>query len=215
MTTVPHVSPDNLIQLFESLIHPPLQFVDAATEDVTARVLHGLGVGGVTLDLPSVQRALAFLRDQQCDSGAFWGRWICNYLPATAFVLLGATAVGENPDAPWLQRAVSWTLTRQNADGGWGESAASYVDPALAGIGPSSAPCTGIVLQGLAAAGVATGPAIERAVEYLLSAQRSDGAWDNGTFLATNIPPNGFYAYPESARYLPLEALGRLRSTMG
>lgn len=214
MTKVPHVSPDNFFELLGTLVDPPLQFVDAATEDVTARVLHGLGATGLGLASPLVQRGLAFLRDQQCASGAFWGRWICNYLPTTGFVLLGAQGVGENLSSEWVQRAARWTLSKQNGDGGWGEAARSYADPATAGEGDTTAPCTGIVLAGLVAAGVDSGPSTEKAAGYLLATQRADGRWDNGDFLITNVPPNGFYTYPESARYMPLEALGRLRASL-
>ena len=43
--------------------------------------------------------------------------------------------VGEDMTAPHVRRAVRWLLAHQNADGGWGESIASYDDPAQAGHG--------------------------------------------------------------------------------
>jgi hypothetical protein len=47
---------------------------------------------------------------------------------------------------------------------------------------------------------------------YLVEHQQADGAWPNGDCVATLVPPNLFYEYGGSARYIPLEALGRYRA---
>src|SRR5262249_5280331 len=68
---VPVGAPAPLLGL---LAEPPLALGDPATEDITGRVLHGLGLTGHTAAAPPVQAAIAFLRKQQCPSGAWWGR---------------------------------------------------------------------------------------------------------------------------------------------
>jgi squalene cyclase len=198
---------DNLLQMAQLVIDPPMQLGDPSTEDVTARVLHGLGATGFSVRSTAVQNALAFLQRQQCQSGAFWGRWVCNYLSCTAFVLMGVRSVGAERDADWVRRAVHWVLSKQNADGGWGETPASYPDESKAGVGPSMPPLTALVLKGLLDIGERSA-ATDRAAAYLVASQHSDGSWPNNDYLHVNIAPDTFYLYEEPARFYPLMGLG-------
>ena len=190
------------------------QLASPAWEDVTARVLMGLGAAGYGLDSPVVWRAREFLRLHQLDHGGFWGRWMVNYLPTTAFVLLGLAAVGDPLTETWHERAVAFLVDHQNADGGWGESEQTYVSPELAGVGPSVAPLTAIVLSALIAAGRTTSPAVERGIRYLVSQQAEDGSFSNGTYVHAFFPPQSFYALSLTALVHPAAALGAyLRAT--
>jgi len=184
---------------------------DPATEDVTSRVLTALARSGTNASAPEAQRALEFLHAQQCPSGAFWGRWKVNYLPVTACVISALATLGEDLMRDLPRRALAWLASRQNADGGFGESIASYRDPSLAGVGPSTAPLTGSVLLGLVDGGEAHGDVAARAARYLLDAQLPDGAWPNRDCVAPLVPPDLFYVYHGAARYIPLEALARYR----
>jgi squalene-hopene/tetraprenyl-beta-curcumene cyclase len=190
---------------------PPLALGDPSTEDVTARVLQGLGSIGHTAQMPHVQRALGFLRRMQCDTGAFWGRWLPNFLSGTSFVLLGLASVKADLRAPWVERAIAWLLGRQRADGAWGETIASYRDPAQAGIGPASPPLTGLVVSALVAVGLRRSAAVRRGVAYLLAAQRADRLWDDADHVTPVVPPDTFYTYGEGAKYYPLEALAEVQ----
>ncbi len=205
----PRVRMDDPLAMARLLVDPPAPLGDPSTEDVTARVLHGLGMTGLTVEAPEVQRAIGFLQKQQCESGAFWGRWVLNYLSCTAFVLMGLRQVGADLKAPWIRRAVRWVLSKQNADGGWGEGPDSYRVPALAGTGPSMPPLTGLVLTGLLDAGEGGSEEVARGVAYLLSTQRTDGTWPNRNYLHVNIPPDTFFIYNEATRFYPPAALGK------
>ncbi len=202
------VPPDQPLRAMLALLDAPPELGDPSTEDLVGRVLHGLGSTGLTATDSMVARALAFLDRLQDAQGAWWARWLTNYLPGTAYAVTGALAVGARGET-W-QRGLRFLLARQNADGGWGEHPDSYRDPQLAGRGESSAPMTGLVCAALIEAGE-RGPAIDRAITYLLDHQRSDGTWDNGTYVVTNIPPSDFYTYDGARLHLPLEALARYR----
>src|SRR5262249_19413534 len=65
-------------------------------------------------------------------------------------------------------------------------------------------------LLGLLAAGE-DGPAVERAVEYLLAAQRADGDWEDRYWTGTGFPRVFYLKYHFYARYFPLWALGLFR----
>ena len=197
------------------LLDPPRELGDPSTEDLTGRVLEGLGRVGVTYASPAVQHAAEFLRTQQFDHGGFWGRWTVNYLASTAFVLQGLARTGADMSEPWIRRAVEFLRSCQNPDGGWGELPDSYRDPSLAGRGPSMPPVTGLVVLGLIDAGEAGSPAASRGVAYLLEHQRPDGSWPHGDWLQANIPPDTFYILAEAAKHYPTEALARWLEATG
>jgi squalene-hopene/tetraprenyl-beta-curcumene cyclase len=203
------VSLGDPIGAVRTLIDPPRELGDPSTEDLTGRVLDGLGRVGLTTASPAVGRAIEFLRAQQFDHGGFWGRWTVNYLASTACVLEGLARVGADMTEPWVRHAVRFVLDRQNGDGGWGELPDSYGDPALAGRGPSMAPLTGLVLTGLIDAGEGSSEAVARGIAYLLDQQRPDGTWPHGDWLQAIVPPDTFYILAEAARHYPVEALAR------
>jgi squalene-hopene/tetraprenyl-beta-curcumene cyclase len=134
---------------------------------------------------------------------------VCNYLASTAYVLSALAKVREDLEESFVDRAIRFVLSRQNADGGWGESTESYTDPKKAGKGPSTVPLTSLILGALVELGRGQDPAVEKGVRYLLRKQRSDGTWPNDDYVATNIPPLGFYFYGGAVRHMPLEALAR------
>jgi squalene-hopene/tetraprenyl-beta-curcumene cyclase len=203
---------DSASRTFAFLLNPPAEFSDPAAEGITGRVLWGLGASGVTRDDPAVCRAIAFLKAQQCENGAWWGRWMTCYLVETATTLLGLHAVGEDMRAAYVERATTFLASHQNADGGFGERAEVYRDPTKAGCGPSMAPVTGFVLLGLIAAGTAPAHVLARAADYLVRQQNAKGTWDNDGWLHTVNPPDSFYTYDLPARALPLLALSRYRA---
>lgn len=221
----PHFERGKSLSEVSTLLKNALLFGDPATEDITGRTLFALGELGYTKDSPVVRRAIAFLEAQQCTAedlgggaahaggGPWWSRWIANYLSGTAYVLGGLAAVGVDPAEPFMQRAIAWVLRRQNADGGFGESTASYQDPAQAGLGPSMPATTGLVLSGLIQAGQGDTEAVRRGIRYLLDSPRDDaGMWaDLGphhVFYRTDT----FYLFTGARFYYPLEALGRYRA---
>jgi squalene-hopene/tetraprenyl-beta-curcumene cyclase len=132
-----------------------------------------------------------------------------NYIYGTWSALAGLAAVGADMRAPWVRRAVDWLVARQNADGGWGETCASYDDPSLAGHGESTASQTAWALLGLIAADGARSAAVERGIEYLMRAQGPDGTWMEAAFTGTGSPRHLYLRYNLYRHSFPLMALGR------
>jgi squalene cyclase len=197
------------VAALKAVLRPAPELGDPSAEDLTARVLHGLGSFGRTTADTEVARAVMFLRKHQTDFGAWWGRWVCNYLASTAYVLSGLASVREDLVESHVTRAIRFTLSRQNPDGGFGEAVDSYLDIARAGTGTSTVPLTALVAGALVEAGRGNDPAVLRAIAYLIREQRPDGTWPNGDYLAPNVPPDSFYFYGGTARHAPLEALAR------
>src|SRR5213076_1265690 len=111
-------------------------------------VLEFLGRSGWTGSHPVVKRALDFLDRDQTPEGAWYGRWGVNYIYGTSGVLRAMATLGLGREQR-CRRAASWLRAVQNADGGWGESCASYDDPSLKGKGESTPSQTAWGLLGL------------------------------------------------------------------
>ncbi|WP_298612091.1 squalene--hopene cyclase [uncultured Thermosynechococcus sp.] len=187
--------------------------IDPNTADVTARVLEMVGRCQLNFESGALERALAYLRNEQEPEGCWFGRWGVNYLYGTSGVLTALSLVAPRYDHWRIRRAAEWLVQCQNADGGWGETCWSYSDPSLKGKGESTASQTAWALIGLLAAGDATGDyateAIEKGVAYLLQTQRPDGTWHEDYFTGTGFPCHFYLKYHYYQQHFPLTALGR------
>jgi squalene-hopene/tetraprenyl-beta-curcumene cyclase len=187
--------------------------LDPPTSDVTARVVAAMSVVGRPQDRVSVERAIAFLRDEQTAEGSWFGRWGTNYIYGTWSVLVAFGKAGIGPDDEAVRRGVSWLISRQNADGGWGESNDSYACKTHAGAKTASTPHqTAWALLGLMAAGQAGSVTVRCGIEYLLRTQQADGLWADPHFTAPGFPRVFYLKYHGYCAYFPLWALSAYRN---
>jgi squalene-hopene/tetraprenyl-beta-curcumene cyclase len=210
------------------------EMIDPPSADVTAHVVEMLGAFGLGRSHPAAARGLRYLYAQQEKEGSWFGRWGVNHVYGVGAVLPALAAAGEAMDSLAVRRAVRWLNERQNPDGGWGETCASYVDVQARGRGDSSASQTAWALLGLVAAGRADSAAARRGALWLIERQRSDGAWEEESFTGCGFPGYGIgeergarisegreLAAGFMIRYhlyrncFPLLALGRYRAALG
>jgi squalene-hopene/tetraprenyl-beta-curcumene cyclase len=192
--------------------------LDPPTEDVTARCISMLAQLGETASTsPAVAAGVAYLRKTQLTEGSWYGRWGLNYIYGTWSVLCALNAAGVGHQDPMVRKAADWLLSVQNADGGWGEDAASYrldykeFDKGFDG-GPTTASQTAWALLGLMAAGEVENPALARGVEYLMTTQTEKGLWDEQRYTATGFPRVFYLRYHGYSKFFPLWALARFRN---
>lgn len=191
---------------FGALIDPP-------TEDVTAHVLEMLAVLGRGVDDPYVARGLEYLRATQRADGSWWGRWGINFIYGTWCVISALGALGTGRDMQ--ERAVAWLISKQNPDGGWGETAHSYVDESFAGVGASTASQTAWAVNALQIAGHGNHPAAQRGLAYLKETQGPDGTWDEPYFTGTGFPRDFYLNYHLYRHLFPMMALATDRRLAG
>ena len=186
--------------------------IDPSTADLTGRTLEMLGFIApevFTLHHPVVQRALAFVKKDQCQDGSWFGRWGVNYLYGTWQVLRGLRIISEDMSKGYVRKGVEWLKTVQLADGGWGERADTYDDPSRKGLGPSTASQTAWAVMGLLAAGQGDSRAVRRGVKYLLDRLRPDGTWDEEEWTGTGFPRVFYLRYHYYRHYWPLMAFAQ------
>ena len=187
--------------------------LDPPTSDVTARVVTVLARVGRPQDKPALDRALAYLREEQEVDGSWFGRWGTNYIYGTWSVLMAFAQVHVGPDDPAVRRAAEWLKLKQNADGGWGESNDSYAqEPGESRAFPSTPFQTAWALLGLLAAGEARSDAVRRGAEFLLRTQGADGLWSDSSFTAPGFPRVFYLRYHGYSAYFPLWALAAYRT---
>ena len=185
--------------------------LDPGTSDLTGRCIELLAMLGYGPDFPPIARALDFLRREQEDCGAWFGRWGVNYIYGTWSVLKGLGRLGEDSSQPYICRAVQWLKSCQNSDNGWGETCYSYTDPSLAGKGKSTPSQTAWALLGLMAAGEVNSAAVQRGVHYLINQQDKEGKWNEKLYTGTGFPSVFYLRYHGYGQFFPLWALGEYR----
>ena len=185
--------------------------VDPSTADLTGRCIEALAMFGFKKDFPAIRRGIEFLRRDQEDNGAWFGRWGVNYIYGTWAALVGLAAAGEDANLPYIRKAVNWLRQTQNSDGGWGEDCNSYDDKALGGRGESTPSQTAWALLGLMAAGEHTSEAVEKGAHYLLRNHREGGGWKESLFTGTGFPRVFYLRYHGYSHYFPLWALSVYR----
>jgi squalene-hopene/tetraprenyl-beta-curcumene cyclase len=185
--------------------------LDPSTADLTGRMLELMGRQGFRQGHPVVDKAVRFLKDEQEEDGAWYGRWGVNYVYGTSLALQGLVAVGEPLSSECIRRGVEWLKGHQNLDGGWGESCRSYESEAWRGRGTSTPSQTGWALLALMATGEPESESVRRGVNFLLKRQSQAGTWEEKQHTGTGFPRVFYLIYHLYRHYFPLAALGRYR----
>src|ERR1700692_2663219 len=180
--------------------------LDPSCADITGRVLEALGAHGLDRSHQAVRRGVDHLVRTQEPDGSWYGRWGVAYIYGTCFALRGLRAADEDDREVHILRAGEWLRSIQNADGGWGESSASYDNGVFTAAESTPSQHAWAVL-GLLAGGDTTSQSVHKGVEYLLRTQRSNGSWDEELATGTGFPKVFYLNYHMYRLYFPLLAL--------
>jgi squalene-hopene/tetraprenyl-beta-curcumene cyclase len=129
-----------------------------------------------------------------------------NYVYGTFLALRGLRAARAAAAGPAIQQAAQWLRTVQNADGGWGESCASYETNRFVAA-PSTASQTAWALLGLHAAGDTSSTAVRRGLDWLVERQLPNGDWAEELMTGTGFPRAFYLQYHLYRHYFPVLAL--------
>ena len=188
--------------------------LDPTCPDITGRVREALAACGVPNSHEAVRRGVAFLKRTQETDGSWYGRWGVNYIYGTYLSLRGLRASGESDREAFILRAGEWLRSIQNADGGWGESCASYNNGTFTPDGSTPSQTAWAVL-GLIAGGDTTSSSLHKGIEYLIETQRSEGGWDEHLSTGTGFPGVFYLQYHLYRHSFPILALAAYREARG
>ena len=180
--------------------------LDPGCPDITGRVLEALARHGLGQYDPAIQGGVRFLLGSQQQDGSWYGRWGVNYIYGTFLALRGLRASKAAAAGPAVQQAAQWIRSVQNADGGWGESCASYdLDRFVAAA--STASQSAWALLGLHAAGDTSSAAVKRGLDWLVERQLPNGDWAEESMTGTGFPRTFYLQYHLYRHYFPVLAL--------
>jgi squalene-hopene/tetraprenyl-beta-curcumene cyclase len=188
--------------------------LDPPTADLTARCISMMGELGYDRSHPAMAHGIAFLKAEQEEDGSWFGRWGTNYVYGTWSALCALNAAGEDMRAPYVRKAVDWLIARQHADGGWGESCASYWTERKEEPVASLPTQTAWALLALMAAGEAGSDAVLRGIAYLEAAPRYGAKWHEELYNAVGFPRVFYLRYHGYSAFFPLWALARHANLM-
>jgi squalene-hopene/tetraprenyl-beta-curcumene cyclase len=188
--------------------------LDPTCPDITGRVLEALAACGVPNSHEAVRRGVAFLKRTHESDGSWYGRWGVDYIYGTYLALRGLQASGESDREAYILRAGEWLRSIQNADGGWGESCASYNNNTYTP-DHSTPSQTAWAVLGLIAGGDTTSSSLHKGVEYLVETQRSEGGWDEDLSTGTGFPGVFYLQYHLYRHSFPVLALAAYRKARG
>ena len=83
----------------------------------------------------AIQAGRRFIKSIQRPDGSWYGSWGCCFTYGTWFGVEGLMLAGEPPGSPSMVSACKFLLSKQNANGGWGEDFTSCYDKAYAAQG--------------------------------------------------------------------------------
>lgn len=155
----------------------------------------------------ATERGLQFLLSRQRPDGSFEGSWGICFTYGTWFGIEGLRAAGLGVDHPAVKRACDFLKSKQQADGGWGETPLSNLERRYVHAERGQAVMTAWALLGLIAGGQRESSAVRRGVAFLLGSQQHDGSWPE-EHIAGMFNKTCAIHYDNYLKIFPLWALG-------
>ena len=185
--------------------------LDPTCADITGRVLEALAAHGLdrTASRPCAAASTSWsATSSPTAAGTDAGAWRIFTAPVSRCAAW--RAAGEDDREAHIQRAGEWLRSIQNADGGWGESCASYDNGAFTPA-ESTPSQTAWAIHGPDRRRRHRSFSVQHGIEYLLDTQRNDGSWDEELATGTGFPQGLLPELPSLQGLLPAARAGGLR----
>ncbi|EGC40360.1 hypothetical protein DICPUDRAFT_74059 [Dictyostelium purpureum] len=157
----------------------------------------------------SIQRGVKFIKSIQRQDGSWIGSWGICFTYGTWFGIEGLVAAGEPLNSPNIIKACKFLVSKQRADGGWGESFKSNVTKNYVQHPETSQIVnTGWALLSLMSAKYPDREPIERGIKFLISRQYANGDFPQESIIGV-FNFNCMISYSNYKNIFPLWALAR------
>lgn len=167
----------------------------------------------------AIKKGIDFILDQQQPDGSWYGSWAVCYTYGTWFGIEALTqflrgakdgqGMEMHPQVrKAIDKAVRFLLTKQNADGGWGESFESCVQKKYIPSALSQSVNTSWALLSLMAAECREKSVIDRGIKLIQDRQESNGDWPQENISGV-FNHNCMITYTSYRNVFPIWALAR------
>src|SRR5205814_2145790 len=119
----------------------------------------------------AIDRGVHFLRNCQQPDGSWVGFWGINFTYAIFHVVKGLRAAGASAGDSALVHAAEWLISKQRADGGWGEHYSSCLEGRYVEHSESQVVMTSWALLALMETTMANSFAVSRGIAWLTRQQ--------------------------------------------
>eukprot|EP00039_Didymoeca_costata_P000295 m.45021 g.45021 ORF g.45021 m.45021 type:complete len:725 (+) comp10173_c0_seq4:117-2291(+) len=160
----------------------------------------------------AIKNALSWMLTTQREDGSWEGLWGICFTYGTWFGVEGLVDAGLPPSHPRIQAACNFLVSKQQDDGGWGETFMSCVTREYVQHPQSQVVNTAWAVLTLLKAKYSDRNVIKRGVELLLSRQKSNGDWEQESISGV-FNKNCMISYSNYKNIFPLWAIGRYRET--
>lgn len=170
----------------------------------------------------AVDKGARFIEAMQRDDGSWYGCWGNCFTYGCWFGIEGLVCAGRAPaSCPSILRCVTFLLSKQNEDGGWGEDFASCFNREYASRDKiygcdsgSTVVCTAWALLGLMAGDCPDIAAVRKGIDFLMRRQQPSGDWKQENISGVFNRSVGI-TYTAFRNVFPLCALGRFARGYG
>lgn len=161
----------------------------------------------------AIANGIAYIKSRQLPNGSWYGSWAVCFTYGTWFALDALAAVGETyTNSEAVKRACLFLASKQNTDGGWGESFESCVKKEYIPHAQSQVVNTSWATLSLMAAQYPDKSIIEKGINLIISRQQETGDWAQEGISGV-FNHNCMITYTSYRNVFPLWALGRYMKT--
>jgi len=166
----------------------------------------------------SISRGVDFILEQQREDGSWYGSWAVCFTYGMWFAmeaLKKAENIVMKPEIKTaLDKGCAFLVSKQNADGGWGESFESCVQKKYIPHKDSQVVNTAWAALSLMIADYPNTEVIEKAIQFLISRQQITGDWEQESISGV-FNHNCMITYTSYRNVFPIWALGRYVTRYG
>lgn len=193
--------------------------IDYSYVECTSSALKGLGEFRKEFPdhpiIPIVETSLSagirYIESIQRDDGSWYGSWGVCFLYAIWFAVDAYTSMGETLETSTsMLKACKFVLSKQRADGGWGESYLSSETKEYTQSEVSLVVSTGWALVTLSMARWPDEEPLRKAAQFLIQSQDSNGDWPQQNICGV-FNKNCMISYSQYRNIFPIWALAEYR----